>query len=225
MLKSVNQLHDQHGFTFTELMVALAINAFLFAAIISVFVANLDHYRRTINLSRLNQQLHTAIFVMSNEIRRAGYWSNASSNIGGSANNNPFMASGTDITIPAGNQCILFTYDRDNDGALPSISSSIDDERYGFRLNGTALQARPAGAAFSCTAAASSWENMLDTNVIQITALSFTTNFKTLTTGPGSKGITTRGITISITGQLTSDNTITKTLTQYVRVRNDLISF
>lgn len=224
MLKSI-QKREQAGFTFTELMIALVINTFLFIGLISIFVMNIDHYRRTLNISRLNQQLQSAIFVMSNEIRRAGYWANASSNIGGTANNNPFMASGVDLTISVNNQCILFSYDRDNDGLLPNISSINDDERYGFRLNGNAVQARPTGSSFNCAASASAWENVTDPNILQITNLTFTANNKTVTTGPGSKGVTTRGVTISITGRLTSDSTISKTLTQYIRVRNNEVSF
>src|SRR6185503_16427844 len=97
-----------------------------------------------------------AMQLMSNDIRRAGYWGNAISDINTGANNNPFMAAGTDIAITGGN-CILFSYDYNNNGTLPTISSASDDERYGFRLSGSTLQTRPPGASFDCSAAASAW--------------------------------------------------------------------
>lgn len=210
------------GFTLVELLIALAINAFLMVALIIVFVMNLDHYNSLLNNAVLNEQMQTAMEIMSGDIRRAGYWGNASNDIGTDQNNNPFMASGTDISVGGtGNSCILLTYDRNNDGSLPSISSSYDDERYGYRLSGTTLQARPAGATFSCTASASSWENVTDSNIITITALTFTLNTQTITSGPGSRGIAVRSVDITMTGQLVSDSTVTKTLTRHVRIRNE----
>lgn len=210
------------GFTLIELMIALALNALLFTALLTIFMTNLDHYHKTLNRDRLNQQLHTAMSLIASEIRRAGYSANAYSDIGLHQNNNPFVVTGTtDISINAAANCILFTYDHNNDGALPAISAAIDDERYGFRLSGQTLQARPPGSDFSCTASASAWEDMTDPTFIQITALSFVLNSNTITTGPGTKGLQMRSIDISITGTLTSDPSITKTLTQHVRIRND----
>lgn len=212
-------LIQKRGFTLIELMIALAVSSLLFLALIAVFVANISHYQKSINVNRLNSQLEAIVDLMANDIRRAGYWSNASNDIGTDQNNNPFMASGADITISG--SCILFSYDHDSNGSLASVSSSVDDERYGFRLNGNAIQARPPGASFSCAAASNAWETITDTNIISITALSFTLNTTPLTTGPGSRGVTLRSVDISITGQLVSDATITNTLTAHVRVRND----
>ena len=209
------------GFTFIELLTALAINLILFGGLITIFLSNINHYRISINANRLNQQMQTAMLLMTNEIRRAGYWANSQNDIGTGVNNNPFITTGTDISVGTGNTCILFTYDSNNDGSLPSISSSYDDERYGFRLSGQTLQARPFGAPFDCAAAANTWENVTDSNIIQITSLSFTLNQSTIATGPGSKTLIIRSVDISMTGQLTSDNSVTKTITQHVRIMND----
>lgn len=210
------------GFTFTELMIALALNALLFTVIITVFLNNLDHYKRMIKINRLDQELQVAMDVMSRDIRRAGFWGNARSDINSPTNNNPFVVTGTtDITTGLSGACILFTYDANADGTLAAISTLIDDEHYGYRLNGTTLQARPPGAAYDCAAASNAWENMTDTNLIQITALNFVINSITTTVGPGTKGIMMRTVDISITGRLASDNSITRTLTNTIKVRND----
>lgn len=208
-----------HGFTLVELLVALTINALLFSALIAIFIANVNHYTKTFQENRLNQQLETVLALMSDDIRRAGYWANASNDIGTNQNNNPFMTASTDISVDNTNDCILFTYDHDSNGSLPAINASIDDEHYGFRLSNNAVQVRPPGAGFSCVA--SGWENMTDTNIITITNLTFTLNTSTVTTGPGSQGITLRSVDISITGQLANNSSITKTLTQHVRLQND----
>lgn len=209
------------GFTLPEVMVALVINAILFSAFLSIFIATLIHYEKVMSTSRLNQELQMALQLMTNDIRRAGYSSTASSDVGAGQNNNQFMASSVDVYVNAGNNCILFSYDHNGNGSLPSISSSYDDERYGYRLNGNVVQARPPGASFSCGASASEWENMTDPNVVKITALTFTLTTTTLATGPGATSLALRSVDISITGQLAADSSITKTLTQHVRIRND----
>ena len=220
MLK-ITHLRTSLGFTLTELMIALVINAILLSALLTLFVANLNYYNKTINTSRLNQQLEATLQMMTNDIRRAGYWANAANDVGTDQNNNPFMASGIDMTVNASNNCILFAYDQSGNGTLPTISTNYDDERYGYRLSNNAIQARPPGAAYDCTAAANAWENVTDTNVVKITALTFTLNQSTVTTGPGTQGIRMRSIDITLTGTLVSDATITNTLTQHVRIRND----
>lgn len=213
-------MKKQYGFTFTEMMVALAINAFLLSALIAIFAVNVNHYRRSLNQNRLNQQLQSAMDIMVNDIRRAGYSGTASNDVGLDQNTNPFVAAGVDISI-TGTDCILFAYDHDNNGALPAISNTIDDERYGFRLDNQTLQSRPPGATFACNAASSNWENMTDPGFIQVTALTFTLTTTTITVGPNTQGIAQRSVDISMTGRLSSDTTITKTLTQHVRIRND----
>ncbi len=222
MLTLKKQRHSSlAGFTLVEMMTALVINAILFTALMGVFIANINHYNKTINTSRLYQELEMSLQLMSNDIRRAGYWANAANDIGTGLNNNPYVVSGVDISVNGSNNCILLAYDKNSDGSLPAISSAYDDERYGFRLSGNAVQTRPPGATFSCTASSSAWENMTDPNVVKITALTFTLNTSTYSTGPGPAAITMRSVDISITGQLANDATITKTLTQHVRIRND----
>jgi prepilin-type N-terminal cleavage/methylation domain-containing protein len=208
------------GFTLTELMIALALNAVLFIALISIFIANLDYYRKTIQINRLNQQLQSAMDSMVNTIRRAGYWANAANDIGTGNNTNPFMATATDITVSPQGNCILLGYDSNDNGVLPAISSAYDDKRYGFRLNGNSLQERPPGAPFDCTASSNTWEDMTDNNVILITQFTVTLNQQTRSANAGGS-IMMRSVDISLKGELKSDATLTKTLTEHVRIRND----
>lgn len=211
----------QHGFTLPELMIALVINSILIIALVAAVSANLNHYNTIINTNRLNQQLEAALAIMSNDIRRAGYSANAANDLGLDQNNNPFMTSTTDISVNAANNCIIFTYDHAKNGTLPAISASYDDDRYGFQLNNGVIQARPQGAAFSCSSPTAGWDNMTDPNLITITALTFTLNTSTVTTGPGTKGIAVRSVDITISGHLTNNASISSTVTQHIRLRND----
>jgi len=208
------------GFTFVELMIAILINSFLLIALIGIFTSNLQHYRQTLAANQLKEQLQAAMKLMSDDIRRAGYWANARNDLTTGANTNPFMASGVDVAITGGN-CILFAYDRDGNGSLPSVASGSDDERYGFRLINQTIQARPAGASFACNAAANAWENITDPNIVNITSLGFTLNQTSVPAGTGTTAVLVRSVDISISGQLVSDTSVTATITQHVRIRND----
>lgn len=212
-------IKTKRGFTLIELMISLLINAMLFVGLVDIFATNLQHYRKVLNNNQLREQLQSAVNLMSSEVRRAGYWINANNDIGTSQNNNPFQASATDIAVNVGNNCVIFSYDRNGNGTLPTISASSDDERYGFRVVNNTLQTRPPGSTFSCSAGASEWENMTDPTVITITSLTFTLNTTSLAAGPSTLHI--RSVDISLTGRLASDATVTRTITQHVRVRND----
>jgi prepilin peptidase dependent protein B len=221
---SIKTKKSKQGFTLVELMIALVVNALIFIFLTAIFANNLNHYLLMLNTNRMNQQLEEIMQIMTFDIRRAGYWANANTNVGTNTNTNPFQStsSGTDILIggTGGNTCITFTYDHNGNGSLAALSNTSDDERYGFRLSGTYVQTRPWGASLSCTTSAASWENMNDSS-ITITALTFTLNSSTLTTGPGAQGITERSVDISLSAKLTATPTVTKTMTQHVRINND----
>jgi len=215
----LSNLNKNEGVTLIELLVALTINIIIFVAMIGFFSSNLAHYNKEIKMDKLNQELETVMQLMTNDIRRAGYWANAKNDLGATQSTNPFTSTSnsTDINLPS-SSCILFTYDHRKTGSLPSISTT-DDDRYGFRLNNQILQIRPFGLSpFSCTG---TWENMTDPNVVLITSLTFTLN--STTASSGSLSVVLRSVDISITGQLATDSTITKTLTQHVRIRNDKV--
>lgn len=214
----------QKGFSFIEVLVALTIAVILLPSLIAVFTGFTKQYQASVNNARLNQTLQAALSLMTSDIRRAGFWKNAYTDLGQDSNHNPFMAS--NININNTGNCILFTYDKLGLGSLPSIGTGTDDERYGFRLMNNAIQARPSGAAYDCNATASAWTNITDPNVITITQLSFNQSTSTvnISTASGSPTLTVRTVTISVTGRSTSNSTVTKTLTQQVRVQNDLYS-
>lgn len=207
------------GFTFTELIIAMGLNGFLFVALASVFVAGLNHYHTIFQTNLLHTQLQAAMDVMAADIRRAGYWSLASSIAGSHSNTNPFMSVTTDVSINGSNNCVLFAYDHTNSGSLPSISTSYDDLRYGYRLNSNAVQSRPWGATYACTAAANNWTNITDTNLVTIGTLTFALTNQVVTSGLHT--ITVRNITITLSGSLLAEPTITETLIENVRIAND----
>lgn len=66
--------HKQNGMTLIELMVALAIGAFLMIGAITVFMQSRTTFRVTESLSRLQENARIAIEIMEPDIRMAHYW-------------------------------------------------------------------------------------------------------------------------------------------------------
>jgi len=211
-------LKKQEGITLLELLIALAVSTVVVGALVGLFFISTKHNRGTLEITKLDSELNLVLNSMTRDVQRAGYWADAQT-----SSNNPFMVTGTtDITINGSNDCILLTYDRNADGALTSAGNGTDDERYGYRLSNNAIQYRAVTTNFSCTN--SDWLNLTDTRVITITAFSVALNTEDVDidgTGPGTSVMQVRSVTITVTGELADDSSVTRTLTRNVKVYND----
>ena len=192
-------------------MISMVIGLIILAAVIGMFVTMIKSDNDNLKSIRLNQQLRAAMSLITRDIRRAGANKNAAINSFTTPPTNPFsVAGGTRLTIAANQQCILnscviYSYDA-NDGS---------NELYGYRHYSTdgTIQARANGGLCS----ASGWLTLTDDHLVNITALTFTDSTVT------QAGVNIRHITITLSGQLRSDSSVTRTLTETVKVRNDEI--
>jgi prepilin peptidase dependent protein B len=211
---------NSRGLTLVELLVSLAIGLLVLTAVLSFNINSLRTNRATLQNSRLNQELNGAMEMMVRDIRRAGYWGLSHSAIGNASiyTANPFISdlggtNGGINTSTAG--CILFRYDRDDDGSLADPSS----ERAGFRLSGGAVQMMTTASSTAHTCTGGTWESITDNKLSEVTGLTFV---KTHTSFTASSGVVcTREIAITLTGRLVSDTSISQSLSQVVRVRAD----
>lgn len=209
----------QKGMSIVEVIVALFIASIIAVAALTLFSNSVTTSNEVLNKGKLDRDLNAAMDAMVLDIQRAGYWGTATN-----SSTNPFMATGLDITINAAGDCITFSYDKNNDGAVEAVSSATDDEHYGFRKDGNALQYRPPGATTDCTAASTNWENLTDPNVLTISTFSATaTNTSVDIDGTTNTTDTTqaRKVTLSITGYLNNDATNTKTISRTINVSNN----
>ena len=124
---STMKLRTQSGVTLIELMVALAIGAFLMIGAMTVFMQSRTTFRITESLARLQENGRFAIQVLEPEIRMAHYWglTTLTSNIGNRAA--PTAANG-----PGPDNCgVNWTINLDE--AVDGSNNS-----YGFACAGTA---------------------------------------------------------------------------------------
>lgn len=159
---------------------------------------------------------------------------------------NPFSNSTYDLAISVSGDCITYAYDQDDPITNPTAIITAaqktavgNNERFGFRLANNAVEMyRYTSAARDCTAAAETddW-NPVTSPSISITALSFSnasgqcvnltdnsSNCNVTTPDVGDLLLYIREIDISMTGQLINDASVSRTLTETVRLRNDRIT-
>lgn len=204
------------GFSLVELMISITVGLFVLAGVTAMFAHNVKAGGDSLKMARLHQELQAVMSLMTRDLRRAGYWGNASSSIGsGTPNTNPFTLDAPSQfgSEPAGS-CITFSYDRDGDGAVTT------DERFGFRLNSGAVETRQSGVDCS----AGGWEDINDTVTTDITSLSFALDTRSADidgSGPGASRIVVREVTVTLSGRLRNDTGVSRTLQNTVRVHND----
>lgn len=142
---------------------------------------------------------------------------------------NPFSENtGNNVAVPSAS-CIVYSYDWDEDGVVDT------DEHFGFRVNDGNLQMHTAGAIDSNCGESGTW-TQVNTNNVTITSLEFTTanyNCLNITTGAdctavapatGDILLTEREVGITLSGRLASDSSVSRTLMESVRVRNDRLT-
>ena len=200
----------QTGFSLVELMVAMSLSLVLFGGLLNAYVATVKSSGELMTGAHLDNELHKLLDMMARDLRRAGTHGDPVSLITGATN--PFgMDTPGAYSGEAANSCLTFSYDWDSDGVLDTASP---DERYGFRLKDSVVQARTGG--LDC--ATDSWDDVTDGNTYNITGLQFTP------TTSAADNMNVREINITLSAELVSDPAIVRSISKVVRVRNDQYS-
>lgn len=226
-------MKKQTGFTLIEMMIATVLGLIVLGATIKIYVATAGSSSGLIKSARLNHDLESIATLMFNDIKRAGYWGGATP--AADSRTNPFTAATSNLSIPVAT-CILYSYDADSDGVVDS------DEFYGFKFVDSTIKMRKTGTT-TANCNDGTWEEFIDGNLLTVTALQFsfvpvagvlpatsrclnvTTN--TVTNAAACAGAVAndnlaekRVVNIQLTGRVSSDTTVTKTLNSTVEVRN-----
>lgn len=145
------------GFTLVELMIAIALSTVLIAGVMSVFTGSVRSNTETMLNAKMTQELRAAMEIITSDIRRAGYWTNAGTTAA-TGNSNPF---GVELVRPddgSGNACVLYSYD-------------TADGRRGFRLNNGVIEWLRGNNNNSCDNG--NWDPLTETTSIVINKLDF----------------------------------------------------
>lgn len=217
----------QRGLSLVEMMVGIAVGLIIVAAATMTMATQLSDNRRLLTELQVQQDLRAATDTISRELRRAGFW----------------VSAGTQVPVPGSTAADL----RNPNVALATGGPSKFEYRYDRRdtavsnafgfCQGTACPTASPGTIRSKLQDASStrWEELTDGKAVNITAMTITP-----VTGPTTKlacpslcadgstacwpTIAVREAQITVTGQAVSDSAVQRTLTSRVRLRNDQIS-
>lgn len=196
----------QKGFTFVEVLICLLLGSLLLSMVIGLYVTNVSHSTKTLQMSRLRTDLQALVGVIENDIRRAGY--------GG----DQFMVGlAQDKVIDSSNtnnqKCIVYSYNYNH--ATTPTTSHLMGFRYSTNSKSIQFGRKVNRQAINCLTEGY-WVNLTDPDFLKITALSF---IETSNTNPVSQ-ITLRSIKINITGELVENSEYSYQIATQVQVRN-----
>ncbi len=211
------------GLSLIELLVGMVVGLFIVGGALTLFVRNVVGSRQLLTETRLNQDLRSAMDLVTRDLRRAGYWGNAI---------NGTIAIGTTAVTAANPYSTVtssgseVTYDFSTDLVENNALNASGDEQFGARLNGAAIQLQTSSGT---------WTDITDPRSLTITAFTITpTNtvldlgtfcVKTCAAGsPGCPTVTVRSFSIAVTGQSVRDANVQRSLRSIVRPRNDTLA-
>lgn len=196
----MNSPQKQTGLNLIELMIAMLLGLIVVGVTIGILVSAIKSSSDTIKMTRLNQELQAIMTLMSKDIRRAGYWGDNTAAV------NPYepsIASGATDTI-------TFAYDVNSNGVSEAV------ETISFRKNGNTIQMRQSlGGA---------WTNLSDPNSVNFVDFNGTAGQTFVVEADNSGSATLRAVTINLQAQLTEDSTVSRKLSENIRIRNDEIN-
>ena len=141
----------QSGLSMVETMVGLTVGLFIVGGALKLFIDNIDSNRKLLIETRVNQDLRAASDLIARDLRRAGYWEQASSGV--------WQDAATPVTpnpraaMTSTTSDIVYEYDKNGSEVYVA----------GFRLFGDKIQMRTA---------TSTWQDVTDPSVMKVTYLS-----------------------------------------------------
>ena len=227
---TITSARAQRGLGLVEMMVGLALGLFIVGGALAMFSNLTNDNRLLLQEARVVQDLRATADLIARDLRRAGYWGNATSGVWstGSAGAPPKSNYGFMAATP----CASATLDQKSTTMASSalcwsISGDTNnvvgsDERYGFELDAGVIYAVVGGA---------SRQALSDPKSITITNLVITpssqvlpvSDFCSKTCTTNCPEVVVREFEVLIKGHLPSNTSASRFQRSNVRVRNDYV--
>ena len=192
----------ESGETLMGLLVGLSVGLVVLAAGSALLANHLRGHRMALQDSHLHHDLRSAMDWMARELRKAQYTADAWQSRAPGVCDDPFCEGWQDFSIEG--DWIDFSYDRDHNG------QKDDNECMGFRLSSQTLQIKR-----SCQDAGD-WQAITDTSSLKVSALQWTLHCS------AAQGWLRRSVQMTLSAAWPQDPGRTMSLTQTVRLQNDL---
>jgi prepilin peptidase dependent protein B len=218
------QPRGQHGLSLVELMVGLAVGLLVMAAGTALLTHHLHDSRQLLLEARLMQDLRTAADVVTRDLRRAGYWGEASAGVastsGLAVRPNPYS---TFMPRAAASDAVSFQYSRD-----AAENHQVDTpEQFGFRLRRGVLE---------MLLGAGNWQALTDATTLRVTQFNVVPTQESISLqslcaqacAPSSSTCPpqhhVRSLSLLISAQSVTQPQLQRTLRSAVRLRNDSLT-
>ena len=227
------------GLSIVEFMVGIVVGLIVVGGAVKLFTDYAVANKRLVMETRVNQDLRAAADIVMRDVRRAGYWNNSLAGVWGTGAgpiaSNPHLNGLGNVTSTASS--VSYSYARATAGNTDGLDSN---EYAGFRVasvNGVDVLQMQDGQ--------DSWQSLTDPGVVRVTAFNVTEVTPALTNDlssycgclarltctladianptfnpAGPPTLTIPSLQITITGQAVNDPSISRTLSEAVRVRN-----
>lgn len=219
------------GYSLIELLAAMVVAMIVVLGVSTLYLSIVQASGEVYERNRLTDELRAVSGTLTRDVRRVGFWEAA---MGVDAIwNNPFTMAGTDLTISevsgeAADSCILYAYDINKDGVVGDPGDPSDmAERYGFRLNSSAVETFLDGT-YDCNDG--NWEAVTTPEVVistldfDLTETCFDITNETAEACPCETGEACqhiRRVDMTLTGNLLADGNVTESIVESIMLRND----
>ena len=214
------------GFSLIELLIATSLSLLVTATMIALMSTSLAQTARLIKMTKLTDDLRSALQMMSRDVRRSNY---SADSINCFANpdcvGDGSLSSPGDVFISEDQACFIFRMDRDQDG------NATENAAGGFRRvvsDGVGVIQMWLGDTLpTCDSNDENWAAVTDPNDIQITSFSVDDTLSytevVFDDGLGNQLFQkVRKVRMNITGMLTADETIQRSIGDIIKLRNNL---
>lgn len=240
LMRSPTVKRRQRGLSIVELMVGVVIGLFIVGGATKLFVDYLVSNKRLLLETKVNQDLRAAAELVARDVRRAGYWNNATAGLWstGAATPTPNPHATTAGALSSTGTSVSYSYARNADNVLDA------NEYTGFRqqlVSGINVLEMQVGQ--------NNWQALTDPATVNVTAFNVTATAPTLVNDlsaycsclksltctmadiadpvfnpAGAPALTIPSLSIVLTGRSVVDSSIERTLRETVRVRNAILT-
>jgi len=232
----------QRGLSLVELLVGIAIGMIVLVGATQLFVNHVNNNRQLVLETRVNRDLRAAADLIARDVRRSGYWGNATAGV--HCHLQPQAPAIVALNGAMTPRALLTTSTITYNYSQGTENNALDsNEQFGFRLNNDVLQYLQGG----------SWQDITDSSTLTVNTFSVTPVERCLPlqqycTGGSSSGcsacttdtttgcptnlaacatcpfIHLRSFNIVLQGTSNADSRVVRRLEESVRVRNDQLS-
>lgn len=215
----------QVGFTLVELMIGLTLGLIVLGSLVAFTTSMVRSNTESVRLTRLTEDLRTGMNLVTREVRRSGFDSESVN----SALTSSAPTAYADLVVQEAPGCVVYEYDL----------GDASKEFRGFKLDSASgtLSMKVASSAVTC-ASSDGWSPISNPDVVRITKFTprlfqtrfcgelgeYTSKADGKTYAVLAKG-RVRTLALCVKGELRSDASISRHLTDVMRLRTEGLQF